>query len=231
MADLIRDLSRRQFLKGAAAAGAAVGLGGLAAACATPAAPAASAAAGGSAAPAPTGAPGSAAPGPTGTFNWMTWVDHYYPEELAAIAASKGISVNLTELADNADGFTKLKEVGGQLDMISGDALWVPHYFEAGLIDAFDINSLDVAKQLYSIAREFKIWTKPEGYLGYPFGWSPVQIYYDPAHVSPAPDSWEGLLDRGMAVDFDWVSGAAPRYLDAYRRAVEIRSRGGRLVP
>ena len=40
--------------------------------------------------------------------------------------------------------------------------------------------------------------------------------------------AWEGLLDRGMAVDFDWVSGAAPRYLDAYRRAVEIRGRGGR---
>jgi starch synthase len=42
------------------------------------------------------------------------------------------------------------------------------------------------------------------------------------ARAGPA---WEGLLDRGMAVDFDWVSGAAPRYLDAYRRAVEIRGR------
>ncbi|MEP6640008.1 MAG: glycogen/starch synthase [Chloroflexota bacterium] len=39
------------------------------------------------------------------------------------------------------------------------------------------------------------------------------------------PD-WEGLLDRGMAVDFDWVRGAAPRYVAAYRRALAIR-RGG----
>jgi len=38
--------------------------------------------------------------------------------------------------------------------------------------------------------------------------------------------AWEGLLDRGMAVDFDWVTGSAPRYADAYRRAVGIR-RGG----
>ena len=38
--------------------------------------------------------------------------------------------------------------------------------------------------------------------------------------------SWESLLDRGMAVDFDWVTGSAPRYLDAYRRALAIR-RGG----
>jgi starch synthase len=34
---------------------------------------------------------------------------------------------------------------------------------------------------------------------------------------------WEGLLDRGMAVDFDWRSGSAPAYLEAYRRAIEIR--------
>ena len=42
---------------------------------------------------------------------------------------------------------------------------------------------------------------------------------------------WEGLLDRGMAVDFDWVTGSAPRYLDAYRRAVEIRRRPGSARP
>ena len=33
-----------------------------------------------------------------------------------------------------------------------------------------------------------------------------------------------GLLDRGMAVDFDWVTGSAPRYVDAYRRAIAIRA-------
>ena len=33
------------------------------------------------------------------------------------------------------------------------------------------------------------------------------------------------LLDRGMAVDFDWVTGSAPRYVEAYRRAIAIRAR------
>jgi spermidine/putrescine-binding protein len=80
--------------------------------------------------------------------------------------------------------------------MISGDALWVPKYYEDGLIDAWDINELEVSKTLYPISREFPWWTAPDGlYLGYPFGWSPVQIYYDPAHVSPEPDSWAVLLD------------------------------------
>ncbi|MDO8483841.1 MAG: glycogen/starch synthase [Candidatus Limnocylindrales bacterium] len=41
-------------------------------------------------------------------------------------------------------------------------------------------------------------------------------------HGGPA---WAGLLGRGMAVDFDWTTGSAPRYLDAYRRAIAIRAR------
>jgi spermidine/putrescine-binding protein len=201
MSDPLREFDRRQFLKAAGLAATAVGIGGVAAACATPAAsvaPAASTAPGtGASAPAPSAV--AAASNPTGTFNWMTWVDHYYPEQLATISSTLGINVNLTELADNADGYTKLKEVGGQLDMIAGDALWVPHYFESGLIEAWDINELEVSKQLYSIARSFEIWTKPEGYLGYPNGWSPVQIYYDPAKVTSGADTWQLLLDPKYA--------------------------------
>lgn len=167
---LRRPYSRRQFLQISAGASAAVALGGLAAACTT----------GGS---------------KTGTFNWMTWSDHYFEEQLDDIKTKVNISTSISELADNADGFAKLKEVKGQLDMISGDALWVPRYSEEGLIEAFDINSLEVSKQLYSIAREFDIWTSSSGYLGYPFGWSPVLIAYNPKYVSPAPDSWLALLD------------------------------------
>ena len=34
---------------------------------------------------------------------------------------------------------------------------------------------------------------------------------------------WAGLQDRGMAVDFDWTTGSAPRYVAAYRRAIEVK--------
>ncbi len=198
MTDLMRDYSRRQFLKVMGAAAGAVGLGGIAAACSTAAsssAPAASSAATAAAATAAASSGAIASAAPTGTFNWMTWGDHSYPAQIDAIAAAANIKSNQTLFSDNIEAYTKLKEVGGQLDMVSGDALWVPHYFENGLIEAFDLTSLAVSKQLYSVAHTFPIWTKPEGYLGYPFGWSPVQIYYDPAKVSPAPDSWEVLLD------------------------------------
>jgi spermidine/putrescine-binding protein len=169
---LDNHLSRRRFLQASAAVGAAVGLGGIAAACSTIG-----------------GQQG-------GTFNWMTWSDHYVDTQLKAIEASDKITANISELAGNAEGFAKLKEVKGQLDMISGDALWLPQaYNKEGLIEPFDINQVKVASQLFPFARTFDFWTTPEGYLGYPIGWSPISIYYDPAKVSGNPDSWEVLLD------------------------------------
>jgi len=39
--------------------------------------------------------------------------------------------------------------------------------------------------------------------------------------------AWDGLLDRAMAVDFDWVRGSAPKYLAAYQRAIAIRGEDG----
>ena len=170
---LNKRFTRRRFLQASAATGAAAALGGLSSA----------------------GRMVVAQEAPTGRFNWMTWTDHFYQEQRDEIEEAIGISARVTELADNADGFTRLREVGGQLDMISGDAQWNPRYFEEGLIDVLPIEEMDVAKHLYPIAREFEIWTKPEGYLGFPFGWSPVEIYYNPKFVDPAPDSWEVMLD------------------------------------
>jgi starch synthase len=37
-------------------------------------------------------------------------------------------------------------------------------------------------------------------------------------------EPWAGLLDRATAVDFDWTTGSAPRYVEAYRRAIAIRA-------
>ncbi|HEV8490348.1 MAG TPA: glycogen/starch synthase [Candidatus Limnocylindrales bacterium] len=35
--------------------------------------------------------------------------------------------------------------------------------------------------------------------------------------------AWAGLVQRGMAVDFDWTTGSAPRYVEAYERAIRVR--------
>ncbi|MEO8273869.1 MAG: glycosyltransferase, partial [Chloroflexota bacterium] len=43
------------------------------------------------------------------------------------------------------------------------------------------------------------------------------------SRFNAAGPAWEALLDRGMAVDFDWRSSSAPAYLAAYRRAMALR--------
>lgn len=37
------------------------------------------------------------------------------------------------------------------------------------------------------------------------------------------PLGWDAIVDRGMAVDFDWVRGSAPAYLAAFKRAIGLR--------
>lgn len=39
--------------------------------------------------------------------------------------------------------------------------------------------------------------------------------------------AWDGLVARGMAADFDWTTGSAPRYAEMYARAVGLRRGGG----
>jgi starch synthase len=43
------------------------------------------------------------------------------------------------------------------------------------------------------------------------------------ARFSAAGPAWEALLDRGMAVDFDWRTASAPAYVAAYQRAIALR--------
>jgi starch synthase len=35
--------------------------------------------------------------------------------------------------------------------------------------------------------------------------------------------AWNGVVQRGMALDFSWETGSAPRYAVAYRQAAELR--------
>jgi starch synthase len=47
------------------------------------------------------------------------------------------------------------------------------------------------------------------------------------AYRAAGDGRWDRLLDRGMAVDFDWRHASAPRYLEAYRRAIAVRAEAG----
>ena len=129
------------------------------------------------------------------TLNMLTWSDHYANDQLKAVGKATGLQGRPTLFSDNADAYLKIKQTGSQFDIVSGDALWVPKYHKDGLTTSFPLSELAVSKQLYPIARQFPFWKDGSNYMGYPFSWSTVQIYYNPKYVTTKPDSWHALLD------------------------------------
>lgn len=133
------------------------------------------------------------------TLNWETWNDHYLPQQLAAVKQATGIAARPSLESDDSDGYLKVKQTGGQYDIVSTDALWAPKFFKDGLTEPFDMGSIAVSSQLYSVAKDVPFWKAGGGYLVYPNGWSSVNIYYNPKYVSPAPTSWEVLTEPKYA--------------------------------
>ena len=129
------------------------------------------------------------------TLNLLTWSDHYANDQLSAVNKATALQGRPTLFSDNADAYLKIKQTGSQFDIVSGDALWVPKYHKDGLTTSFPLSELAVSKQLYSIARNFPFWKDGSNYMGYPFSWSTVQIYYNPKYVTTKPDSWHALLN------------------------------------
>src|SRR6267142_5294522 len=141
--------------------------------------------------------------GSGGDVNWLTWSDHYSNDQLAKVASSTKITGRPKLFSDNADAFLQLKQTGPQFDQVSADALWVKKYMESGLIQPFDLSSIGASSELYSMAKKFDFLNDPKGAIGYPFSWSTVQIYYNPAKVKTPPTTWESLTDpqyKGLIV-------------------------------
>src|SRR5436305_13185087 len=126
----------------------------------------------------------------------LTWSDHYASDQLKAVSKATQIQGRPTLFSDNADAYLKIQQTGAQFDIVSGDALWVPKYHKDGLTTSFPLSELSVSKQLYPLARTFPFWKDGSNYMGYPFSWSTVQIYYNPKYVKVKPDSWHALLDK-----------------------------------
>jgi spermidine/putrescine-binding protein len=172
-----RGFTRRDLLKGGAVGAAGLYLGGAGSAFARRMRPA-------------------SALGPEGvTLNWLTWFDHYFPQQLKATQKQIGIACRTKLAPSDSEIYTTLRQTGSQFDVSAMDALWVPKAYHDGLIQPFDLSSIAASKGLYPQARTIKFWTVSSGYLAYPNGWSTIQIYYNPKFVKTKPTSWDALLD------------------------------------
>jgi len=136
-------------------------------------------------------------------FNWLTWPNHFQPNQVRAASKKLGYALNPVLFEDDAMGYQMVKRSGSDFQSASTDALWASKFLHENLIEAFDINSVAAAKDLYPIARDYDFWSADAGYLCYPNAWSMSCIYYNPKYVTVAPDSWHALVDpkyRGKVI-------------------------------
>jgi len=134
----------------------------------------------------------AALPGP---LNILVWDDHFDEPELKDFLATTGVKVNTSLFDENADAYAKTKLVGGrQIDVVSGDALWGPRYYQSGLVDPLDLSQFTSAKELFPVFREISFWKVGTRSIMFPWSWAPIIPYYDPRYVTPF-DSYEALFD------------------------------------
>lgn len=174
-----RRFTREQLLKGGAAGAAGLYLGGTGSALAARLRPAA--------------ALGAAKQNVT--IHWLTWFDHYFPQQLKVTQKATGIACQ-PKLAPSDDQiYTTIRTTGSQFDIAAADALWVPKMHKDGLTESFDLSSIPAAKQLYPDARKIAMWKDGSKTMAFPNGWSTVQVYYNPKYVKTKPTSYDALLD------------------------------------
>jgi len=145
--------------------------------------------------PAPSGAAASVSPVPPGQLRLLSSPDHWDPGVLRSLGADLGVDVRVTPLTDDARAFADVSSGSVQVDLAIGDGMWIPAWHTAGLTQPIDLADIGVADELYALARSMDLLRTPDGMLGYPWSWSPLQVVYDPARVASAPDSWDVLID------------------------------------
>src|SRR5438876_5026238 len=177
MSERETGLTRRDLLKGGAVGAAGLYIGGAGGALAARMRP-------------------SAAVGAEGvTLAWLTWFDHYFPQQLQVTKAKTGIGCRTKLAPSDSEIYTTIRQTGSQFDIAAADALWVPKMHKDGLTESFVLSEIPAAKQLYSAARHIKVWTDGSKYMAFPNGWSTIQFYYNPKFVKTKPDSYDALLD------------------------------------
>jgi spermidine/putrescine-binding protein len=129
------------------------------------------------------------------TIAWLTWFDHFFPQQLQVTQKKTGIACHPKLAPSDPEIYTTIRTTGSQFDVAAADALWVSKMHKDGLTQSFDLSSIGAAKQLYPTARHIKIWKDGSNQMAFPNGWSTVQVYYNPKYVKTKPTSYDALLD------------------------------------
>ena len=190
---VIRELSRRQFLRKAGVLTVTVGsVPTLLAACGDDdEAPETAAQS--------TGTPGPATvPKASGTVDFLSWEGYDIPNAMKAWKKENGVDVKATYIGNHDDIQAKLKAGGGGgYDLITYYQGYKPLYAELEILQPIDEQKIPNLAGLfpYFAGDEGGFWKNEDGTrTGVPWTWGSIGITYDSAKVDEM-SSWYDLLD------------------------------------
>ncbi|MFN8517799.1 MAG: extracellular solute-binding protein [Chloroflexota bacterium] len=153
---------------------------------------------------APGVAPGpSPTPAPPGQLWLLASPDQWDPGVIRSLDADDGIDVRVNPLTDDAEAHADLVAGAVPADLVGADGGWVSQLRADERVEPLHPDSIGVVDELYPMALELSLLATDDGLLGFPWGWSPLQVVCDPARLASIPDSWDVLVDarnRGRVV-------------------------------
>ena len=78
------------------------------------------------------------------TLTWLTWFDHYFPQQLQVTQKKTGIACRTKLAPSDSQIYTTIRATGSQFDIAAADALWVPKMHHDGLTESFDLAEIAV---------------------------------------------------------------------------------------
>jgi spermidine/putrescine-binding protein len=134
-----------------------------------------------------------------GPVNAFTWGGRIIPKEIADFEQQTGVRLNFIGASGNSENLAKVKLGGGdQYDLVGVDALWVPKFYEEGIIDVIDMESWPQYADMFDEFKHMSIWKVGDKFMAQPWAWSPLVLWYNTNHIKTPPTSIDFLWDPAL---------------------------------
>src|SRR5690348_5221553 len=134
-----------------------------------------------------------------GPVNALTWGGRVMQDQQDDFLKESGVRVNFIGASGNSENLAKIKLGGGsQYDIVGVDALWVPKFYEEGVIEAFDMASWPEYNDMFDQFKNLSIWKVGDKFLAQPWAWSPLVLWYNADKIKTPPTSIKFLWDPDL---------------------------------
>ena len=110
-----------------------------------------------------------------------------------------GCHVNFIGASGNSENLAKIKLGGGdQYDIVGVDALWVPKFYQEGVIEVFDFEKMPEYEDLFDEFKKMTVWKVGNQWMAQPWAWSPLVLWYNADQIKTPPTSINFLFDPAL---------------------------------